>query len=205
MPKTENKPRPKPKPLHQTPGAEAWEEPQPTSEARTKISGADLLPKDIKTVTSTLYYYWLGVTADCPCAHLDAGGVRFPMMQEMIEPDPIRKGQDLRRPVSGSIQQLSEEHILAIVEELPRLMIRLLAGQNGPVKGYGVRIPTEEQVQEARRLGRPMPKYVKQPGDEFAVKYMYAVLCPDQDNPIRGLHCPLSLADIGLEWPDEME
>ena len=126
-------------------------------------------------------------------------------MEELLEPDPAQSGRSLRRPVIGKIHRLGEEQIRAIIEELPRLMVRPLPGQVGEVKGHGVRIPTDDQIKQARMLGRPMPGYVAQDGDLPAARFMYAVLCPDQDNPTRGLHYPPSLEEIGIEWPEEME
>ncbi len=206
MTKTEIKKRPKPV-RRTTPGAEAWEEPAPIP-AATKIAGSDLVPHPTATVGHAReYWYWIGVTAECPTAFLTAGGIAFPKDEEIIEPDLTRKGRPTRRPVFGTIHKLNEGQIRLILDHLPRRVVRSLPGQNadGSRKACEVRIPSDEKVAEAKKHRRPSPEYVAQKDDEPAARYMFAVLCPDQDNPTRGHHYPKSLEEEGLEWPDKLE
>lgn len=189
------------------PRADPWAD-APPSNAKTRISGDKLVP-DLsgKAKRSKEYWYWLGVRQDCPCSFLSCGGINFPKSQEIVTADPLSKGRSTRVPVFGGLQKLNEEQMGLIIKNLPLRVLRITPGENpdGTRKGHAVRIPTPELLEQRRKNSRPLMDYIAQPNDEQAAKYMFCVLCPDQDKPTRGNHYPPSLAEIGIEWPDEME
>ncbi len=48
-------------------------------------------------------------------------------------------------------------------------------------------------------------RYVAREWDEPAARYMYAVLCQDQENPLRGSGFPQPISETGIAWPETLE
>lgn len=199
---------------------------QKESGSATKIKGRDLVPDFDAPLSGSLseYVYWVGVTPSCPVEHIDLAGINFPKLNENIIPDPSRAGRTQRIPVIGSLVNLTEDKIRLMRDRLPRSIIRFSdnqeakgvqeepgTGQNlgdlhlQPRKGFLIRIPTDEYVKERQAAGRATRHYVRKKGDEPVARYMFAVLCADQNNPARGEYYPEVLENTGLEWPEEME
>ena len=195
--------------------------------ANTIIDGSSLsadLDGPLKGSLSQ-YYYWVGVLPTCPVESVDIAGINFPKLNENVIDDPSRTGRSRRVPVIGSITILTEDKIRLLREKLPRQVVRFLDGGAGaggakeetgtgqnlgdlhvrPRKGYMVRIPTDQQIKERRERGRSSRHYVRQKGDEPAAKYIFAMLCEDQDKPDRGDFYPDPLEVTGLEWPEKIE
>ena len=191
----------------------------------TKISGSDLTPsfEDGMVGTISKYYYWVGVLPASPAESIDIAGINFPKLNELVIDDPARTGRSKRVPVIGSVVPLDEAKIRLLRERLPRSVVRFLdggqsegvvdepgTGQNlgdlhvRPRKGYMVRIPSDQQLKERRERGRSSRPYVKKSGDEPAARYMFAVLCRNQNKPERGDFYPEPLEKTGLEWPHEL-
>ncbi len=186
----------------------------------THIGGSELTPNIEKqrAVSARVYWYWVGVTPRCPTQHIDCAGINFPKINEEI----LDKGtqNQTRIPVIGSLVQLSETHIRNLRSRLPRTVIRFRspselvengAGQSvgqpivNPRAGFLITIPTEADLEQRRKSNLPARPYVAQPGDEPAVRYMFAQLCPNQDKPVRGTFYPETLETTGLAWPEPLE
>ncbi len=167
------------------------------------------------------YAYYLGVTGDCPVTQIDCVGLNFPMRQEVFRPDPMHPGQRRREPVIGGMnKRINIDHIHALRECLKRMVIRFKdepaqKEEQGTGKNIGadhqrlrrgklVKIPTSEQLLLAQKERLHVNRYVRQPNDEPAVRYMYFKLCPDQANPARG-HDFSTIEESGIIWPGELD
>ena len=198
----------------------------PPIQAATKIPGASLVPDfgGETAGTSTEYLYWVGIIPSCPVEGIDLAGISFPKLNERIIQDPGRPGDSRRVPVIGGLARLTEEKVRVMRDRLPLTVVRFTdgaeskgiqeepgTGQNlgdlhmRPRKGHLIRIPTEEHVKARRASGKATRRYVRKKGDEPAARYMFAVLCADQDNPARGEYYPDVLENTGLEWPGKIE
>jgi hypothetical protein len=187
------------------------------------ISGADLLA-DLDSQpglgVTTEYAFWMGVVPSCPVAQINAGGLNFPKMNERLIDSPNRTGEKLRVPEIGGLNKhVNIQHIERLKELIPRLVLRFKddpveaeepgSGENighvhqRPRRGYVVTIPTEEEIAKAKEAGANLPRYVRQPLDEPAAKYMFLKLCADQEMPQREAIYPPTLDVTGIEWPDE--
>ena len=177
-----------------------------TAQKSKTVSAGNLLP-DLDSMSGAVeheYTYWIGVTESCPTNHLDVGSIAFPKSQEELIPDPARPGSHQRIPRFGSLHKLRKDQIDAIVNGCKHGVMRFTSKEEGkPSKGYPIRIPTEAQLEISRQHGRGVRAYVQKPGDEPIAKYVYAVLCEDQDNPKRGEYSPAPLSETGLLWPTE--
>ncbi len=174
---------------------------------KSKMSPADLAPNLADSIVITKQYtYWIGVTSECPGNHLSCGGINFPKTTDLMEDDPMKPGSMRRIPQIGTLHPLTARQMKSVMEALPFRIIRFTESEEGkPRKGYPVRIPTPERIEQAKKNRTTLPEYIQQAGDEWAAKYMFAVLCKDQDDPKRGLEYPPTLAEAGLEWPDQMD
>lgn len=190
--------------------------------SKTKIAGSALVPSK-RSVTGRVrqYRYWVGVTPSCPVEAIDLAGINFPKVNENIVDDPLRTGEKRRVPVIGSIVFLTEDKIRRMRERLPRTVIRFLddkgqrdepgTGENvgdnhvRPRRGQLITIPSAEEIQARRAANRPAREYVEHPNDVPAARFMFAVLCEDQERGSRGDYYPDVLENTGLEWPDEIE
>lgn len=184
------------------------------------ISGSSLAPnlENYKRGVSREFFYWIGVTPDCPSESIDIGGINFPKVNEDLIRDPARPSGKKRIPVIGAIVPMSEERIKRICDRLPRSVIRFTddkgqaeepgTGKNlgdlyiRPRKGHLITIPSDKEVADRHKRGRATNPYVQRPNDEPACRYMFAVICPNQDRPSRGDSYPDVLEVTGLEWPE---
>lgn len=190
---------------------------------RAHTPGRDLVPdlsKHRASVESTRFY-WVGVTPDCPVRFVDLAGINFPAHNENLIPDPSRPGRKKRQPVVGAIVPMNAEKIDQIRERLARTVIRFTddkgqkeepgTGQNlgdlarRPRRGYLITIPREEDVAAREKAGRPTRRYMQQPGDQPAARYMFAKLCTNQTTGNRGDEYPDVLEQTGLDWPGDEE
>jgi len=192
-------------------------DPQPTKR-KTKIAGSEFVADldDYGLETSSEYIYWVGVLPKCPVPGLDVAGIGFPKMTERLIKDPLQSGKMERIPGLGGFARLTEAKVQLLRERLPRVVLRFTedegqrdepgTGQNmgemhiQPRKGYPVTIPSKKDIKDGSRN-----RYIRGDRDEPAARYMFAVLCQDQDHPTRGEFCPPSLEETGLEWPDGVE
>lgn len=188
--------------------------------AKTKMPGKSLVP-DLERHRGSVdrsFWYWIGVTPSCPVEHIDIAGENFPKVNELISKD--RTGKQQRIPVIGALVKLTEGKIRKMREKLSRLVIRFRAdagqhdepgtGENlgdphiRPRKGFVITIPTDEEIQAKTAAKLPARRYVQQANDEPAARYMFAVLCGDQERGNRGDFYPEPLEVTGLDWPEEM-
>lgn len=194
------------------------------ADVATKIAGKDLVPDfSPKGSLGVLaeYSFWVGVMPSCPVEGIALAGIQFPKINENIIPATNRSGRTERVPVIGAIVQLTEVKIKMMCNRLPRLVIRFKnepavreepgTGLNlGDVhlqgrKGRIITIPTKEEVADRQKRGRATKHYTPDTRDEPAARYMFCVLCKNQDHPERGDTYPGSIEDLGLEWPDTIE
>ena len=189
-----------------------------TATPRT-TAGASLVP-DLKKLTKGVigkHWYWIGALPGCPREHLDIGSTNFPKMTEDVRRDS--RGQTHRRPQIGSIRQLTQVQLQRIQDDLPQCVIRFdTDGPNpgGPGdglevldkdrrKGEPMRIPTDKQVEEAKKRDRFVDSYSASVLDEPAARYVFAQLCENQERPQRSDFFPEPLEVTGLEWPGPKE
>lgn len=180
----------------------------------TRISGADLAPwLDQEIVRkSSEYVFWIGVTPSCPVDSVDVAGINFPKLNQMKVPDPATPSTSKLVPVIGALVRLDESRVRLLVKKLPRTVVRRTGEiktdpESGLItsKGHLVRIPTEEECKAREEKGKPVNRYVQGANDEPVVRYLYAVLCDNQDSPQRGNEYPESIEEAGIEWPDQLE
>jgi len=73
-----------------------------------------------------------------------------------------------------------------------------------PRRGQIITIPTDEDIEDRGRRGKPTNAYRPHPNDVPAARYMFAQICDDQDKGSRGEYYPDTLETTGLSWPDEL-
>lgn len=166
--------------------------------------------------------YWVGVTPQCPVPQINCGGLNFPKINELLIPRPGFKNEKQRVPVIGGlVRDMTADKLAALREILPRLVIRFTedagtheepgTGKNiGDAhmrtrKGFVITIPTEEAVKDANARGIAIRRYVHQPNDEPAARYMFLTPCADQNEPRRGEVYPATLDKTGLVWHEAGE
>jgi len=196
----------------------------PKTVAKHNTPGSALVP-DLDTLSAGVtreYVYWVGVTPSCPVEHIDCAGINFPKLNEKIMPRAGQKGKYQRVPVIGALVTLTAAKAAVMRDKLPRTVLRFLnektaqqeadainsaeAGVNlgdliqRPRKGYLITIPTADEAK-----ARHTPPYVARKNDEPAARYMFAVLCENQDKPQRGEFYPDVLEDTGLDWPEDVQ
>lgn len=195
-----------------------------TAPKKTKLDASEFLP-DFNAhqgfAVAQDYAYYLGVLGSCPVAQINCAGLNFPMRNDVFRDDPARPGKKMRvGVVGGQNNKVNADHIAALRTSLKRLVIRFKeepeqleepgTGKNtrAPHKkarvGKLIRIPTAEQVAEARESGGHVPRYVRDPNDEPAARYMYMHPCPDQSYPERG-HDFTTIEEGGIFWPGALD
>jgi len=173
-------------------------------------------------------WYWLGAFPQCVGEGLDVAGLNFPKMTENVKRGGLG-GKTQRIPRIGALVRLPIEKVELIREKLPNCVIRfteklqpetITTDDDGNEQrtghqtdamdytqprrqGHPIRIPTEAQMKEARKHGRPMRQYVRQELDEPAADYLFAVPCANQASPARGEAYPEPLSETGLPWPED--
>lgn len=193
--------------------------------AKTKVAGADLVAdiegRSLEAGVNRRYRYWVGITPSCPVNGIDLAGLSFPKVNEQIVPDPNRTGQKRRRLVAGAIVWIDEAKIRRLRDRLPRTIIRFSSddgvldepgtGENigdvaqRPRRGRVITIPTDEELEDRRKRGKPAHAYRPDPKrDVPAARFMFAQLCENQEHPEQGEYYPDPLETTGLEWPDEL-
>jgi len=194
-------------------------------QTKTRIAGTDLVPnldatRELKGVNRS-YKYWVGVTPSCPVEHIDICGINFPKVNELIVDDPMRTSVKKRVPVIGSVVELTAQKIQMMRDRLPRTVIRFLddqgvtnepgTGQNigdnhvRPKRGHLITIPTDQEIEDRRKKNKGLRTYSPNKNDVPAARFMFAVLCEDQERGSRGDFYPDVLETTGLEWPDELK
>lgn len=191
---------------------------QTTTEQKTTYVDPSSLAPDFDNIPGELvadeYSFWLGLTADCPRGQIDVAGLHFPKKEEKIVINDA--GKQVRVPQHGALNfTVSKHHFEALMEVLPRLIIRPKEvrkdpekGENtgGPVhntKGELIKIPSAKMLAGIVESGgrSTLKKYVKRPGDRPAIEFMYFIFAP---NNVRGLEYQ-TIAEVGLEWPAELQ
>ncbi len=116
---------------------------------------------------------------------------------------------DFGAVLGGLHNHINEDNIRALRDVLPRMVVRWKDKAAREAKGLRplakiIKIPTAERLAQAKADGTHVSRYVRQPDDEPAVKYMYMHLCADQSEPERG-HDYSTLDETGLVWPEELD
>lgn len=193
-------------------------------EIKTKIKGTALVP-DISDRGGpgvlTEYRYWVGITPSCPVESLDLAGINFPKVNEELILDPLRTNIRQRVPVIGALVTLTKQRVELMRDRLPRTVIRFLeskgkqeepgTGKNigdvhmRPRRGHVITIPSAKEVEQRRADGKPTREYTFHKNDVPAARFMFAVLCANQEKGERGPEYPEPLEITGLEWPDELD
>lgn len=205
------------------PSATAPKKPEPKSklpEKRTVISGAKLSPdlSASSAVAQRSFWYWIGVTSDCPTEFLDFAGIHFPKTTELVSRGA--GGETIRVPAVGTLMRLTEAQIRKIAARMAQSVIRFRSepeqrdepgtGENKGAphyragrRGYPIRIPSAAEVEAVEKAGLPSTRYDPAPFDEPASRYVYCLLCENQEHPMR-THSYQSLEVSGLEWPGDL-
>lgn len=191
----------------------------PSAKNATRKAGSDLMPDldRYKQGLHTTYAYWVGVTDKCPKPGIDVAGVHFPAL--VGERSKVAAGERELKP--GVIVHLRQDQIERMAARLRQTVIRFRDypaehqpelgsryvtatddSQPQPKGGTIITIPTKEEVDSVRGRGTHYPQYIADPKDEPAARYMYCMLCPDQDRPERLPHYR-TIEETGLEWPGD--
>lgn len=197
---------------------------RPKKPAARQLKGADLVPdigEAIKNKTAEKpTWYWLGALPACPVSFVTVGGVSFGKVSATLVPDPENKRQKIKQMMLGKCEPLTLDQIEAIKTKLRRTVVRWTdkagpppAVEHGvgntiqdvfevPRKGILITVRSKEEMEAARKDGRPLPPYVAQPNDEPIARYLFAELCDDQSHPRPGAFYPQSLETTGLPLPE---
>ena len=200
--------------------------PVPPPAVDTHFAGSSLVPDLAKAGKQAgvlkQYRYWVGVSPSCPVESVTIAGINFPKMNERIIPDPGRSGGKRRVPVAGALVWLTEDKIKRLKERLPRTVVRFLndkgqreepgTGENigdnavRPRRGHLITIPTDEEIAQRMKKGKPARAYLPDPTRDVPVaRFLFAQLCPDQVNSERGSNYPDALERTGLDWPEKID
>ena len=194
---------------------------------RTKITGADLTvdPKKHETAVERSYHYWLGALPGLPVENAHFGGRCFPKIEERV--GKAADGTSSRSAVIGAVVRLTADSVIKIRDRISRTVVRWrqesseeavermgtgagrgvesVTDEQRRRRGHLVLIPTAAEIAAKRAAGRPANLYQPQAGDEPVSRYLFAALCPDQQQPGRGDHYPEPLEVTGLEWPGQLD
>lgn len=160
------------------------------------------------------FWYWIGVTNDAPFAFALLNGVQFSKVTENV----VHEGNETRRiPRIGDVFFLTVSLAERMLRRLPLVVVRRYANQEveqdaGRVKNAGnpyrsstrghlITITGPAEAAELRAKSIPVPRYDYDPTDEPVSRYLFAELCPDQDNPMAGMWYPPSLEARAFEYP----
>jgi len=203
-------------------------DPNGAPSASTRIAPSDLVPDfEAHEGAGVLneYAYWMGLTANCPAHLINCVELSFSKVNELIVPDVKRPGRMTRVPAIGGLNRnVTANHIAALRERLPRMVIRFTEARESPRdqheepgtglnigdahlkirKGFVITIPSAEQVKAYRAAKVAIPTYTRRPDDEPAARYMYFHFCENQDDPKRGAEYPPTIEEAGIFWPDEL-
>ena len=200
----------------------------PRAPSAGRIAGASLVPDLTKRSEgfAKQAWYWVGVLPGCPTEWVNLCGINFPKTNAVLIESRGRKGRKEHLAVIGSLVQLDRHKIQMMRDRLPRTVIRFYTAGAPPLapgaqdshasqnladlskqgrSGQLITIPTEEQIAECAKNGRPTQRYSPGPNDEPAARYMFAHLCEDQIRGNRRDTYPEPLETAGLEWPDELD
>jgi len=202
---------------------------QPTKKAAPKRKGL-AAPLDAHSPgVDVLRAYWIGAFPGCVGEGLSIAGVNFPKINEDVKRNSGAKGGTQRIPRLGALVRLDHAKVELIRARLLQQVIRFtevhrpeefITDSHGDEKRVGhqtdamdydqprrkgrpIRIPTETELENARKAGRPLRKYTRGTHDEPAARYLFAQLCTNQEKPVRGEAYPPSLEDADIEWPEE--
>lgn len=189
--------------------------------SKTNLPGSLLVPDfSAQSVThARQYYYWIGLLPSCPRDYVTVAGLCFSKLnadQVAQDGSPNRKSLV---PFPGAITIIDEARIRRLRDMLPRTVIRFY--EQGAESGIGenigdtpnrrrgqlITIPTEKEITWQQQNGKVVRRYDPRPFDEPFAAYAYAVVCEDQENPEPSSRTkyPPTLAEAGLEWPDEIK
>lgn len=183
----------------------------------TRTPGSELIPDltQNKAAVETSYLYWIGALPGLPTEGIDLAGENFPKVTEDVIKD--RDGKTVRIPRIGALVRISTDKMKRMRDRLRRTVVRFTndpgqkeepgTGQNlgdpyiRPRRGLIITIPTEADLKAREQRGMPARRYVQQKGDEPAARYMFAILCKNQETGERGDSYPDSIEVNGLDWP----
>ena len=179
----------------------------------SKIPGATLTP-DLKKHAASIgkrYAYWIGALPTVPNDVVYLGGIGFPKMTERV----TGSGQETKRfPMIGSVVHMDDDQVRRIQDQIPRVVVRFNGPDTGEMeglmpdrpkrKGHLVTIPTDAEIEAARRNNRSRRAYVNEEFDEPVARHIFMALCPDQKRPSTGSTYPEPLSETGIEWPDSL-
>lgn len=187
-----------------------------------RVEGSALVPNlsEHQVGIAKRHTYWVGILPKTPVESMAVAGVSFPKMNERIIPDPTNPGGKRRIPVIGALVDLTRDKLDLLAERIPNTVIRFL--EEAPVKeepgtgvnlgdlhqrarrGHLITIPSAEDVETRKARGKATQQYIPREGDQPAARYMFAVLCKDQNKPERGEFYPDVLETTGLVWPEDV-
>lgn len=182
------------------------------------VAGSQLVPdlEQHRSAVETTTAYWLGTLPGAPVEHIDAAGINFPKVNEIVTKGP--DGSTVRIPRIGAVVRLTADKLRRIQSRLSRTVIRFNGeapvheepgtGQNVGAphkpgrKGFLITIPTAEELKIREERGLAARRYQQQTHDEPAARYMFCVPCENQDKPEQGVHYPEPLEVTGLYIPE---
>ena len=207
---------------------------QQATPRRTQISGRDLSidTKKRGPAIEQSHWYWIGALPGLPVEGAHFGGQCFPKMEERVSKSS--DGSTIRSPVIGALVRLTADNVKRIRDRLPRTVVRwreeepeeredriglaettskggsgksvdAVTGDHQRRRGHLITIPTEAEIAAKRAAGRAANLYLPRAGDEPASRYLFALLCHNQEQPGRGDHYPAPLETTGLEWPGQLD
>lgn len=187
-----------------------------------RVEGSALVPNlsEHQVGIAKRYTYWVGILPKTPVESLAVAGVSFPKMNERLIQDPTNPEGKRRIPVIGALVDLTRDKLDLLAERIPNTVIRFLeeeavkeepgTGKNlGDLhqrarRGHLITIPSAEDVAERKKRGKATQQYIPREGDHPAARFMFAVLCKNQDKPERGEFYPDVLEETGLVWPEDV-
>lgn len=180
------------------------------------IPASSLIPNlEIGSATAS-YWYWVGLSDDCPLQIAHVGGVALCKMTEIIrQPSSDWAAPTERIKHPGQIVRMSRAQVELFAERLSRTIVRVLHAE--PSKGEGedtgdrpvrhavkVQIPSEAELAEKRAQRRTVRGFVPREGDQPLAKYAYAVLIDERRPRPRGQHdVAPTIAEVGIPLPTE--
>lgn len=200
------------KPASQQTSQQQTSQPKPV---RTHFDAHSLEP-DIKSAQMAVLdarWYWYGALPECPNWSPAFAGVAFSKFNERIV---NKDGKTTRYPLVGCVSPLTHEQVQAIVGQIKRTVIRFTKPGDGRGPGVGgdavelktqsrngalIKIPTEAELDERRKIGLPAERYVASPLDEPVARYIFMLPCTDQEKGNRGTHYPEPMSVTGIDWP----
>lgn len=184
----------------------------------TKIAPAALAPEIKVPKQQQLYWFWVGALPSAPRASIDVGGVSFPKILESVHRSTTL-GKTKRTQHAGCLVKLSRAKLELIAARLRSKVFRFegarqvddiehpgmlnLDGRYPRNNALELCIPTEEEIEAAKKRGRHLRPYIASDRDRPVSEFIYLQYVGEKKPKQRAIDAdlPKPLSKTGIVFP----